>query len=226
MLEFYFADLRLVALPSGGLWLPDSSTLVVADLHLGKGQSFAAQGNLLPPYDDRATLEQLKADIDRLQPERMWLLGDSFHRAESIMRVECDVWEQVQKLAGNREWIWITGNHDAELFRARAQMIPGQVREALEESGIQWSHEPLENGAANIFGHFHPKVRVQLRGRSLSGKCFLVSEQRLLCPAYGAYTGGLWWPDEPLCDYFQNPRFFFCHKDQVAEVRAQSVVIR
>jgi hypothetical protein len=34
---------------SGALWLPDVRMLVVADLHLEKGSSYAARGVMLPP---------------------------------------------------------------------------------------------------------------------------------------------------------------------------------
>ncbi|MEM6886406.1 MAG: ligase-associated DNA damage response endonuclease PdeM [Verrucomicrobiota bacterium] len=226
MLEFHFADQQFVALPSGGLWMPEPKTLVVADLHLGKGQSFARQGHLLPPYDDRATLQQLAADVEEYQPERVWLLGDSFHRSDSPEIVEGDVWEQLKQLASGCEWVWVTGNHDAKSFEASAKSYPGVVLPEWEESGIYYTHEPISGGAHNIFGHFHPKVRVQLQGRRLSGKCFLLSEQLLLCPAYGAYTGGLWWPEGLLSKYFQGPRFFLCHKQRVTEVREQSVIRR
>ena len=38
-----------------------SALLVVADLHLEKGSSFARRGLLLPPYDTGATLPRLDA---------------------------------------------------------------------------------------------------------------------------------------------------------------------
>ena len=41
---------------SGGMYLPDDDTLLVADLHFEKGSSFARRGMLLPPYDTRETL--------------------------------------------------------------------------------------------------------------------------------------------------------------------------
>ena len=53
---------RLVPDPSGALWWPDQATLIVADLHLEKGSSFARRGTLLPPYDTAATLARL-ADL-------------------------------------------------------------------------------------------------------------------------------------------------------------------
>ena len=41
---------------SGALFWEEEGLLVVSDLHLEKGSSFAARGVLLPPYDTVATL--------------------------------------------------------------------------------------------------------------------------------------------------------------------------
>ena len=48
---------------SGALWLEAERTLVVADLHLEKGSSYAARGQMLPPYDTRETLRRLEAEV-------------------------------------------------------------------------------------------------------------------------------------------------------------------
>ena len=44
------------AFPEGALWWADTRMLVVADLHLEKGSSFARRGQLIPPYDTFETL--------------------------------------------------------------------------------------------------------------------------------------------------------------------------
>ncbi len=54
---------ELIAEPSGALWWGETGTLIVADLHLEKGSSFAVGGVMLPPYDTIATLERLAAAI-------------------------------------------------------------------------------------------------------------------------------------------------------------------
>ena len=38
-------------MPAGALYWPEERLLVVADLHLEKGSSFARAASLLPPYD-------------------------------------------------------------------------------------------------------------------------------------------------------------------------------
>ena len=42
--------------PAGALWWPAERTLVFADLHFEKGSAYARSGQMLPPYDTRATL--------------------------------------------------------------------------------------------------------------------------------------------------------------------------
>ena len=70
---------RFVADLSGALFWEEQSLLVVSDLHLEKGSSFAARGVLLPPYDTVATLGRLAAVIARHDPRMVIALGDSFH---------------------------------------------------------------------------------------------------------------------------------------------------
>ena len=54
-----------IADQSGALYWGAEKALVIADLHLEKGSSFAARGVMLPPYDTRATLMKLADTIDR-----------------------------------------------------------------------------------------------------------------------------------------------------------------
>ena len=70
---------RLLADLSGALFWEEQSLLVVSDLHLEKGSSFAARGVLLPPYDTAATLAGSRAVIARHDPRMVIALGDSFH---------------------------------------------------------------------------------------------------------------------------------------------------
>ena len=58
--EVEIGGVRAVCDPLGALYLPDSATLVVSDLHLEKGAAYARRGMLLPPYDTALTLKLLR----------------------------------------------------------------------------------------------------------------------------------------------------------------------
>ena len=45
--------------------------------------------------------------------------------------------------------------------------------------------------AGEIAGHLHPMARISARGRSVSRKCFAIDAERMVMPAFGAFTGGL-----------------------------------
>ena len=51
---------------SGSIFLENLSTLIFSDLHLGKGLTFANQGNLVPPFDLDETLFNLENIINKL----------------------------------------------------------------------------------------------------------------------------------------------------------------
>ncbi|WP_273145508.1 ligase-associated DNA damage response endonuclease PdeM [Oceanicaulis alexandrii] len=104
---------RLIADPSGVAYWPDESVLLVSDLHFEKGSAYAARGQLLPPYDTRATLQRLAAAITVYQPESVIALGDSFHDLGADGRMAPDDAEALSALVASvQDWLWIEGNHD------------------------------------------------------------------------------------------------------------------
>ena len=40
-------------------------------------------------------------------------------------------------------------------------------------------------------GHFHPKLRVRVRGRQVARRCYVLGATKLVLPAFGSLTGGL-----------------------------------
>jgi DNA ligase-associated metallophosphoesterase len=184
---------------SGALWLPAHRTLVAADLHLEKGSAFATRGQMLPPYDSRATLERLAAEIDELDPARVILLGDSFHDSRAIPRMAADDRDRLDRMASGRDWLWLEGNHDREALARDAEALsrlPGAVVGDLSLGALRLTHEPLPATAddarqGEVAGHLHPCARVVAYGRGVRRACFVTDGSRLILPAFGAFTGGL-----------------------------------
>jgi len=184
--ELDVAGVTLVADLSGALFWEELRLLVVSDLHLEKGSSFAARGVLLPPYDTVATLSRLSAVIARHDPRTVIALGDSFHDRTAHERLSDTDREALTALQARRDWIWISGNHDPALPSDLGGVVAGEV--AVGE--IAFRHQPT-GAAGEIAGHLHPKARVATRGRSMERRCFACDGERAVLPAFGAYTGGL-----------------------------------
>src|SRR5689334_11009177 len=106
------ADITLVADLSGALYWEEERLLIVSDLHLEKGSSFALRGILLPPFDTAATLAKLSAVIAHYDPRRIIALGDSFHDRDAHERLSPADRDAITALQAGRDWIWIEGNHD------------------------------------------------------------------------------------------------------------------
>jgi hypothetical protein len=180
------ANISLIADLSGALFWEQEGLLVVSDLHLEKGSSFATRGVLLPPYDTVATLSRLAAVIARHDPRMVIALGDSFHDREAHGRLSASDREALAAMQMRRDWIWIAGNHDPAL----PPDLGGVVASEVGIGPIIFRHQPT-GASGEIAGHLHPKARVSTRGRSMERRCFACDGERAVMPAFGAYTGGL-----------------------------------
>ena len=195
---------------SGALWLPDHGTLAAGDLHLEKGSAFAARGQMLPPYDSRATLDRLEAEIAELAPARVVLLGDSFHDTKSIARMAADDRARLDRLAFGRDWVWLEGNHDREALTTvdadAVSRLPGRVVGDLRLGALFLTHEPMpEAEDGEVAGHLHPCARVVAHARMVRRPCFVTDGRRLILPAFGAFTGGLNVRDAAIAELFSEP---------------------
>lgn len=173
---------------SGALYWPAERALIVADLHFEKGSAFAERGQMLPPYDTRETLTKLARAIDTFEPETVIALGDSLHDAGACDRMAPNDLEGLHILQEDRDWIWITGNHDRTIDRR----LGGVALESIAVEGITFRHEPTRGAVTHeIAAHLHPAAKLRMNGTALRRPCFVGNGLRLILPAFGAFTGGL-----------------------------------
>ena len=188
MVPFSFAGETFAALPSGALFWRSREALLVADLHLDKASWFARLGQFLPPYDSHATLTALAGEVEQSGATRLYCLGDSFHDAFGCDRLPQDAREILTALTSKLDWTWIVGNHDPGF----SDHCGGRIEDEVELDGIILRHEAQRDDARpEISGHFHPKLRLNLRGRRVSRRCFVKSATKIIMPAFGSLTGGL-----------------------------------
>jgi hypothetical protein len=187
---------------SGALWLAREGALVVADLHLEKGSSYAARGQMLPPYDTRETLARLEAEVAATEARLVVLLGDTFHDRKSEARIAADDADRLRSLAAGRTLVWVIGNHDADGPKA----LPGEVAAELSLAGLTMRHEPRAGTApGEAAGHLHPAAKVRAARGAVRRRCFVTDGERIILPAFGAYAGGLNVRDDAFAGLFARP---------------------
>ena len=188
MVPLSFAGQQFLASPDGALVWPAQRAMLVADLHLEKASWFARLGQMLPPYDTHATLSAIERDIELSGITRLYCLGDSFHDRFGCDRLPHAARELLVSLTSRLDWMWIVGNHDEGFV----DHCGGHLVDEAHVAGITLRHEAVRGDPTpEVSGHYHPKLRLHLKGRNVSRRCYVASETKLILPAYGALTGGL-----------------------------------
>ena len=180
---------QLELLPQRALWHRASGCLLVADLHLGKAESFQASGIPLPSDGDLSTLNQLLDLAAQLQPQRVVVLGDLIHsRLGLTAELRAKIGALPELLGCPLELIG--GNHD------QGSWLEGLSAGSPRRCGDLWlSHEPctpMEADLLNVAGHVHPVAVLGKGADRLRLPCFALRRpaRQLLLPAFGHLTGG------------------------------------
>ena len=168
-------------------WDPLQKILFLADLHLGKAETFQCYGIPFPSDGDCSTLNDLLNLAHQMQPEQVMVLGDLIHSHHGLtpeLRLKL---KALPELLGCPLRL-IGGNHE------KGSWIEGLCQEPSQALGDLWlSHIPEpRTGLLNICGHLHPVAVVGGGADRLRLQCFSYSEkyERLALPAFGLLTGG------------------------------------
>jgi DNA ligase-associated metallophosphoesterase len=174
---------------SGALYCEALRALLVADLHLEQGAALARRGIAVPPYDTVATLAALEQVIAATQPQRLYLLGDSFHDAAGHALLDPAHIVRIRNITSRFDTVWISGNHDPH---PKPELGGRSETEVVLGGALALRHEPVRRlRGFEIAGHLHPGAGVVQRGHMVRGKCFVSDPSRIILPAFGAYTGAL-----------------------------------
>lgn len=182
----------LLLLAERAVWDPGQRLLLLADLHLGKAETFQAHGIPLPSDGDAATLNRLLELAHRWRPQQVLVLGDLVHGRLGLTADLRARLVALPELLGCPLRL-VAGNHE------RGSWFEGLAQEPSLQVGPLWlSHAPEPPPAAgllNVCGHVHP-VAVVGRGHDrLRLPCFGLDSRRscLVLPAFGELTGGHRW---------------------------------
>ncbi len=184
-IEIPFQGETLCALGSGALYWVARDLLIVSDLHLGKSERIARRrGTMLPPYETRATLERLAADLSATGAGGVLCLGDSFDALDAAQGLDAQDRAQLVSLIEGRAWHWVEGNHDPG-----PAGLPGAHHAEMVMGPLTFRHVAEPGAQGELSGHYHPKLGLPGCGKARA--CLLFDVARMILPAYGAYTGGM-----------------------------------
>jgi DNA ligase-associated metallophosphoesterase len=223
----HIAGERLMLDPSGAVFWPSRSMLVLADLHLEKGSAAAIRGRLVPPYDSRVTLDRIALLLRHYTPKIVLALGDSFHDIGGAERMGDAEAARLATMGRQSHFIWVLGNHDPALPAS----LPGESIAEWDEGPFRFLHASLpgQPPTTEVSGHYHPKATVPVRGAAVTRPCFVTDgHRRLILPAFGAYTGGLDVTDGAIASLFpRGARIFLLGRErlyhfQLGRIRAGS----
>ncbi len=194
-----FGDCNFLLYPNGELYWSDKKIVIVSDLHLEKASFYANSDQFLPPYDSIDTLKKLKTFLSQNYVEKIIFLGDLVHDSDGFSRISDDALKLFNEILNNREAILTVGNHDKN-FKYNDKCLKFCDEYRIEN--IYFRHQPIDTNGFQIFGHFHPKIAMKIMDKKLSKKCFVSNKEKILMPAYGSLTGGMYINTSPVKNLF------------------------
>ena len=194
MLEHSAGGARLQLLAQRAIFLPEQSSLLVADAHIGKAQAFRRLGVPVPSGTTADGLDRLTALLQATQARRIVFMGDLLHAAKGRSAAVLDAVSAWREQHAEVELLLVRGNHDRHAGDPPAAWRVQCVDEPFHLPGLPGlalAHHPQPCGHAYVLaGHVHPAVVLGGRARQrMRLPCFHFGPQVGLLPAFGGFTG-------------------------------------
>ena len=181
-----FGNEEFHAYPNKSLYWKRLNTLIVSDLHIGKSISYAKNKQFLPPYDTKEILNKIFVSLDKIKPSNLIIVGDLLHDVFSILSLKDQDHKNLSHYMKNTDFIWIKGNHDKNI---QIEGFKNFTNYKIDK--FLFTHIPIETSLFQICGHYHPKVKISHRGKTIFKTSFVHNEKIFILPSFGILTGGL-----------------------------------
>ena len=181
-----FCNHGLQICKEGVLFWLEKEIAIVSDLHLEKGSSYASSGQYIPPYDSEETLLKLLDILNNYRVKKVILLGDTFHDKDAFLRMTSKVRFLFEDFTKKYEVIFILGNHENKI---KIEGIKFHQEYIVED--IHFLHEAIQKNINQISGHFHPVASIKVSSKKITSKCLIHSNNHIILPSFGEFTGGL-----------------------------------
>ncbi len=187
------ASETLIPLADRALLWPRQRSLIVADVHLGKGAAFRRAGVPVPSGATEADLARLDVLIAEHAPARLLVLGDLFHARLSYDEPAVAAIDAFRARHAGLQITAIQGNHDRQVERLPAAWQIEWIAGSLHQPPFVFAHEPAADPRGFVLaGHIHPVVQLKSRrdAARLPVFWFRHAERIAVLPSFGSFTGG------------------------------------
>ncbi|TXF96475.1 ligase-associated DNA damage response endonuclease PdeM [Massilia arenae] len=181
----------LLLLPEKALYWPRERMLIIADIHFGKAAAFRALGVPVPRGTTSENLAGLDALVAAHDVRQVAFLGDFLHaRAAHASSTQLAMLAWRGRHPGLALML-VRGNHDLHAGDPAEALGMALVDEPHAIGPFAFCHHPGVDAAGyGLAGHVHPVYVLATRFDALRLPCFVVGEQGLILPSFGAFTGG------------------------------------
>lgn len=177
---------NLSLLPQRAIFWHEEKTLIVADVHLGKAQTFQRAGIAIPAHSFQHDLARLKELVVKTGAERLLVLGDFVHHRSGLTAsVVRDIQNWCESLG--KELIVVLGNHD----QPNRELLSGLPLTLCDPA---WQHGPFifvhddlpDTECFRFLGHIHPVINLP----HMRLPVFALYRDYCVLPAFSYFTGG------------------------------------
>jgi DNA ligase-associated metallophosphoesterase len=201
--------------PSRVLIWPRQKLLIVADIHLGKAQTFLKNGLWLPPEAHISDLSQLTAVTEKHDIQHVLFLGDFIHSKEGVTDDIIDDFLNWKKTFRGDVSV-IIGNHDRPVVSKWPKAWDFiNLIEIIRIEDFIFQHEPPLNVQKNEFvwcGHIHPKIKITRGADALNLPAFVIESQVGYLPAFSSLAAGMHFKGK------KGSRYFVITSGKVSEI--------
>ena len=181
----HLREQHLYLLPQRAIFWQEEKTLIVADVHLGKAQTFQRAGIAVPALSFHHDLMRLAELVTASGAERLLVLGDFVHHRSGLTAaVVEDIRHWCLGLAA--ELILVLGNHDKPNRQILEQLPLTLYESAWLKGPFVFSHDDLIAPEFRFLGHIHPVVNLP----HMRLPVFAVYQDYCVLPAFSYFTGG------------------------------------
>lgn len=165
--------------------------LLVADVHLGKAQSFRRLGVPVPGGSGAESLARLSGLIAALGARELVCLGDLLHSRHAHDAAPAALLRDWRARHADLALTLVRGNHDDRAGDPPPELGVTLVDEPWRVGPFALCHHPQPvAGAYALAGHLHPCATLGGRAHDrLRLPCFHLGVEVGVLPAFGAFTG-------------------------------------